>query len=115
MEFRFTGVEGTAESQTWSYTVKDGWLVASQIQGINTQGVLAAGSLKLLMRCDIKGDLLVRKIDKEVGIILLIPVAGEDDVWYHLRKVPNHLSDPTSPSVTPPAGAGVAPSVAADH
>jgi hypothetical protein len=28
---------------------------------------------------------------------------------------PNQLSDPTSPPVTPPAGAGVAPSVAADH
>jgi hypothetical protein len=31
------------------------------------------------------------------------------------RFVPNQLPDPTSPSVTPPAGAGVAPSVAADH
>jgi hypothetical protein len=30
-------------------------------------------------------------------------------------KVPNQLPDPTSPSVTPPAGAGGAPSVAADH
>jgi hypothetical protein len=27
----------------------------------------------------------------------------------------NQLPDPTSPPVTPPAGAGVAPSVAADH
>ena len=27
----------------------------------------------------------------------------------------NQLPDPTSPSVTPPAGAGVAPSVTADH
>jgi hypothetical protein len=30
-------------------------------------------------------------------------------------KMPNQLPDPTSPSVTPPAGAGGAPSVAADH
>jgi hypothetical protein len=30
-------------------------------------------------------------------------------------QVPNQLPDPTSPSVTPPAGAGAAPSVAADH
>jgi hypothetical protein len=30
-------------------------------------------------------------------------------------KVANQLPDPTSPSVTPPAGAGGAPSVAADH
>jgi hypothetical protein len=29
--------------------------------------------------------------------------------------LPNHVPDPTSPSVTPPAGAGGAPSVAADH
>ena len=43
-------------------------------------------------------------------------------IWYQLcnRKigradVPNQLPDPTSPSVTPPAGAGGAPSVAADH
>jgi len=31
------------------------------------------------------------------------------------RFVPNQLPDPTSPSVTPPAGAGAVPSVAADH
>ena len=31
------------------------------------------------------------------------------------KFVPNHLSDPTSPSVTPPAGAGDALSVAANH
>ncbi len=30
-------------------------------------------------------------------------------------NVPNQLPDPTSPSVTPPAGAGDAPSVGADH
>jgi len=27
-----------------------------------------------------------------------------------INKMPNQLPDPTSPSVTPPAGAGVAPS-----
>jgi len=32
-----------------------------------------------------------------------------------IKKLPNQLPDPTSPSVTPPAGAGGAPSVAADH
>jgi hypothetical protein len=31
------------------------------------------------------------------------------------RPAANQLPDPTSPSVTPPAGAGGAPSVAADH
>jgi len=34
---------------------------------------------------------------------------------YLLEKTPNQLPDPTSRSVTPPAGAGRAPSVAADH
>ena len=33
----------------------------------------------------------------------------------HQHTVPNQLPDPTSPSVTPPAGAGRAPFVAADH
>ena len=33
----------------------------------------------------------------------------------HAAETPNQLPDPTSPSVTPPAGAGGAPSVAADH
>jgi hypothetical protein len=33
-------------------------------------------------------------------------------IW---RSWPDQLPDPTSPSVTPPAGAGGAPSVAADH
>ena len=41
------------------------------------------------------------------------------EVWcdfYSLSEdEPNQLPDPTSPSVTPPAGAGGAPSVAADH
>ena len=31
------------------------------------------------------------------------------------RELPNQLLDPASPSVTPPAGAGGVPSVAADH
>jgi FtsH-binding integral membrane protein len=35
--------------------------------------------------------------------------------WLRLKKKPNQLPDPTSPSVTPPAGAGGAPSGAADH
>jgi hypothetical protein len=39
--------------------------------------------------------------------------------WIYTAAVkeglPNQLPDPTSPSVTPPAGAGGAPSVAADH
>jgi hypothetical protein len=34
---------------------------------------------------------------------------------YERIKRPNQLPDPTSPSVTPPAGAGGAPSVTADH
>ena len=32
-----------------------------------------------------------------------------------VKRKPNQLPDPTSPSVTRPAGAGHAPSVAADH
>jgi hypothetical protein len=36
-------------------------------------------------------------------------------VYDDFMKGPNQLPDPTSPSVTPPAGAGAAPSVAADH
>ena|ERR1700678_2033878 len=31
------------------------------------------------------------------------------------RKIRNHVPDPTTPSVTPPASAGGAPSVGADH
>ena len=34
---------------------------------------------------------------------------------FHRKNPPNHVPDPASPSVTPPAGAGGAPSVAADH
>jgi hypothetical protein len=32
-----------------------------------------------------------------------------------IAAMANHVPDPASPSVTPPAGAGGAPSVAADH
>jgi len=35
--------------------------------------------------------------------------------WIQLRETPNQLPGPTSPSVTPPAWAGGAPFVAADH
>jgi len=38
-------------------------------------------------------------------------IPGVDDV----KRKPNQLPDPTSPSVTPPAGARGAPSVGADH
>jgi hypothetical protein len=37
------------------------------------------------------------------------------DACYEAFMKPNQLPDPTSPSVTPPAEAGGAPSVAADH
>jgi hypothetical protein len=37
------------------------------------------------------------------------------EVLKQFKREPNQLLDPTSPSVTPPAGAGGAPSVAADH
>jgi hypothetical protein len=36
-------------------------------------------------------------------------------VYREFCRMPNQLPDPTSPSVTPPADAGGAPSVAADH
>ena len=44
-----------------------------------------------------------------VGLTVLIILFA----WQ--TKAPNQLPDPTSPPVTPPAGAGAAPSVAADH
>jgi hypothetical protein len=38
-----------------------------------------------------------------------------DWIARRLREMPNRLPDPTSPSVTLPAGAGGVPTVAADH
>src|ERR1039457_5507440 len=46
----------------------------------------------------------------QIGRQLCCPMAGSAT-----RKMPNQLPDPTSPSVTPPARAGGAPAVAADH
>jgi hypothetical protein len=43
----------------------------------------------------------------------LSDVFGDDYLWQESK--PNQLPDPTSPSVTRPAGAGHAPSVGADH
>ncbi len=45
-----------------------------------------------------------------VGFLAFHRIAGLRE-----RQKHNQLSDPTSPAVTPPAGAGGAPSVAADH
>jgi hypothetical protein len=44
--------------------------------------------------------------------LLFLPSSTE---FFCGEKTPNQLPDPTSPSVTPAAGAGGAPSVAADH
>ena len=45
----------------------------------------------------------------------LISVYARNMEVIAVERMPNQLPDPTSPSVTPPAGAGGAPSVAADH
>jgi translation elongation factor EF-Tu-like GTPase len=47
--------------------------------------------------------------NRKVASVVVEELLGE------LRDSANQLPDPTSPSVTPPAGAGGAPSVAADH
>jgi len=53
---------------------------------------------------------------RKLGFVFVESREHEQDgriwVWRHQ---PNQLPDPRSPSVTPPAGAGVAPSVAVDH
>jgi hypothetical protein len=48
------------------------------------------------------------------GVLMMKSSAKDYFCDLNLNK-PNQLPDPTSPSVTPPAGAGRAPSVAADH
>jgi hypothetical protein len=47
-----------------------------------------------------------------VLVLCFLPSANR---YFNSRKKPNQLPDPTSRSVTPPAKAGDAPSVAADH
>ena len=58
-------------------------------------------------------DTAVTFIESKVSLGFVFEVVLGDAVV--IDKMPNHLPDPTSPSVTPPAGAGGAPSVAADH
>ena len=76
-----------------------------------TQGVTASF---LHSVCDILGG---RHIDgiPVYGISLNLVAAGVLLYTTVGRKGANCLPDPTSPSVTPPAGAGGAPSVAEDH
>ncbi len=58
---------------------------------------------------------------RKLGFVFDGPRDHEQDgriwVWRHQvsNHQPNQLPDPTSPSVTPPAGAGGGPSVGADH
>ena len=52
-----------------------------------------------------------------IAFVAALAAFGGSCIWIANRysEMPNQLPDPTSPSVTPPAGAGGAPSVAADH
>jgi hypothetical protein len=59
-----------------------------------------------------------------VALALDTPEKGGLELWRNhsrsgdlltIDNAANHVPDPTSPSVTPPAGAGGAPSVATDH
>ena len=51
----------------------------------------------------------------EFAFVALLVCAIRDMIIDNRRRKPNQLPDPTSPSVTPAAGAAGAPSVAADH
>jgi hypothetical protein len=51
----------------------------------------------------------------EFRLVLLSNLVAADHPSISPLPEPNQLPDPTSPSVTPPARAGGAPSVAADH
>jgi hypothetical protein len=79
----------------WSFRVHDG---------------LPPGTSGKPILVDPKGGLVWQEGQTEkIDYVSLIKTGDANGV------LPNHVPDPTSPSVTPPAGAGGAPSVGADH
>jgi hypothetical protein len=76
--------------------------------------------------CVIENDPFMATLFRQDGGRVIEKLLLTLPTWKHLNELregnshaqiirPNQLTDPTSPSVTPPAGAGGAPSVAADH
>ncbi len=94
IEFRFTGSDGRSERQLWSYDLIEGWLVASLREGINQEGVLAVKSVALYMRIDVEGSLVVRMLERNVGMLFFIPAVTKDERWYRLPKRPNKSPEP---------------------
>jgi hypothetical protein len=69
------------------------------------------GGREITLVCDFEGAFVRNPQQKVEGIFEYKLIVSR---VYSFRE-PNQLPDPTSPSVTPPAGAGGAPSVAAAH
>jgi len=99
--------------------------------GFSEPGRVLVGAKKqerLAVRCDWSADLkngdYLLMMVRETFLIdegFVYEVSPKDPItWVNGepkidKDQPNQLPDPTSPFVTPPAGAGGAPSVAADH
>jgi len=77
--------------------------------------LLSVGESTIWMTKDSQGILKMPKLEGDALCAMIAAKRNEKGVMTKVGFVSNQLPDPTSPSVTPPAGAGGAPSVAADH
>jgi hypothetical protein len=71
-------------------------------------GWLHVVPISKLGACDAVLSLTFTKNGKEMPVV-------SPPMHFQVLAMPNQLPDPTSPSVTAPAGAGASPSVTADH
>jgi len=102
--------------------MRGGWITAKIIWNNPGNGYLTFETPGGLYRAVSGWDLRGARQGEVVKLKCGFELATYDDFSDHLLpsieeviKTPNHVPDPTSPSVTPPACAGGAPSVAADH
>jgi ribosomal protein S18 acetylase RimI-like enzyme len=93
-------------------------------QGYATEGVrlvceeaFSSGFVSEILADTLLSNIASQRVLEKVGFTVFGVRTDEEGTFkkWRVKNAPNQLLDPTSPSVTPPAGAGGAPSVAADH
>jgi len=83
--------EGAVTVDTWPFTfdIHEGWLRARPIAGTwvaPENGIVAKKNFVLLIRPDSSGGLIVRYMESNVGVMVIIPLVVKDELWFRLSS-----------------------------